>query len=144
MPLSSLKAVAGQPCEAGPLARAGRPRPAAPPWDQLPGQADARPGGRARTGASAPQFMSPLFWLKLSIRFRNYGHVFGNRSLTVAALTRTFDPDANMPEFGKEPRVRAATVKERLPWNTLLNFRHWVLSDTAHECVRHDALGCAA
>jgi hypothetical protein len=35
-----------------------------------------------------------LFWL--GIRFRNYGHGFGNRSLTVAALTRTFDPDANM------------------------------------------------
>ena len=40
-------------------------------------------------------------------RFRNYGQVFGNRSLTVAALTRTFDPDANLPEFAKEPRVRA-------------------------------------
>ena len=41
-----------------------------------------------------------------SIRFRNYGHVFGNRSLTVAVPTRTFDPDANLPEFAKEPRVR--------------------------------------
>jgi hypothetical protein len=60
--------------------------------------------------------------LFLSIRFRHYGHVFGNRSLTVAGLTRTFDPDANMPEFAKEARVRAATVKERLPWDTLLNF----------------------
>jgi hypothetical protein len=49
-----------------------------------------------------------------SIRFRDYGDVFGNRSLTVAALTRTFDPDTNMIEFAKEPWVRVATVKERL------------------------------
>jgi len=51
----------------------------------------------------------------LSIRFRNYGHVFGNRSLTVAAPTRTFDPDANMLEFAKEPQVRAATVRSGCP-----------------------------
>ena len=38
-----------------------------------------------------------LFWL--GIRFRNYGHVFSNRSLTVAALTQTFNPDANMLEL---------------------------------------------
>jgi hypothetical protein len=56
-------------------------------------------------------------------RHQEYGDVFSNRSLTVAALTRTFDPDAKMLEFAKEPRVRAATVKERLPWNTPLNFR---------------------
>jgi multidrug efflux pump subunit AcrA (membrane-fusion protein) len=61
----------------------------------------------------------------LGTRFRNYGHVFGNRSLTVAALTRTVDPDANMLKFAREPRVRAATVKERLP-NTLLNSRNGV------------------
>jgi hypothetical protein len=38
-----------------------------------------------------------------------------------------------MLEFAKEPRVRAATVKERLPWNTSLNFRNW--SDVARALV---------
>jgi len=91
-PLSFQKAVAAQPCGAGPL------RPALLP-----------------------------------------GHVSGNRSLTVAALTRAFDPDANMLEFAKGPRVRAATVKERLPWNTLLKFRNWVLSEL--NSLPHNLIG---
>ena len=61
--------------------------------------------------------LSPLAQGTEASRFRNYGDGFSSRSLTVAALTRTFDLDANMLEFAKK-RGSAATVKERLPWNT--------------------------
>ena len=113
-----------------------------PAWDALVPLFSARTRSlrRPRRGQGVARRRGRPPHNLLSIRFRNHSHVFGNRSLTVAALTRTFDPDANMLEFGKEPRVRAATVKERLPWNTLLNFRHWLLSDTAHECARHGSL----
>ena len=49
-----------------------------------------------------------------SSRLSYDGPIVGNRSLTVAALTRGFFANSSMLASGSNVRVRAATVKERL------------------------------
>jgi hypothetical protein len=57
-----------------------------------------------------------LYHFRFVHLLRKFSDAFtGDRSLTVAAPTRTFDPDANMLEFAKEPQVRAATVRSGCP-----------------------------
>ena len=101
-----------------------------PAWDALVPLFSARTRSlrRPRRGQGVARRRGRPPHNLLSIRFRNHSHVFGNRSLTVAALTRTFVPGANMLEFANEPWVRAATVRKRLPRNTLLNSRSCVLT----------------
>jgi hypothetical protein len=59
--------------------------------------------------------------MRLSIQSRNYYHISGNRSLTVAAR-KMREPEFGPLSWRRREINRAATVRERLPASTLPNF----------------------